>query len=669
MQSRARSGALLLSALILSLLTALWAETVEAEAASGPPIEAFARLPAVQGPALSPDGRHLALLQPHEGRYQPVLLALDKSGRPVQRLRIEPGEEMIDILGVAWSGDRWLLIRGLGSRPFQSLPDNRLLVFDVERRRLYPAVRPPQAGGHSLRAKTASKVRRASVRLIDPLRYEPDRALVMVTGPAADGTQLWRLNLRSRSFDVVLKDGARQHLSLEADAHGALRLAMAAPSGRPEILYRKTPGDGWESLTPPIDPDAGDRVAGLTDDGTELWVLRPAEGRGRILHRFDPATARFSDPVLGPTKQDVATLLFDEGRGRRRLIGYRAQGAFERDIYLDADWAARQRRIDAHLPGSANRILGSAENNDRHILIAERGDRPEHYHIYDESTDTLTGLGSAYPELAALPLPHRRELAYPARDGAPIPAYLTIPHKGAPPFPAVLLVHGGPQSRVDAAFRYWPAFLASRGYLVLEPNFRGSSGYGEAWEAAGRGEWGGLMQRDVTDGARWLIEEGLARAGRLCILGGSYGGYAALAGAVETPDLYACAVAVNAVSDLERMVRDDRRIWPGAPWTRHIGNAEAGESRLQAASPVNGAAKIRAPVLLVHAEDDLRVPIDHSKAMAAAIEAVDDGQVDLVSLKAGGHPLTTETARQRFLEALEAFLADKLGPVRKAAAD
>lgn len=645
----------------LALLAPLWgAAAAWGETAEGPPIAAFARLPALNGPTISPDGRHLAMLHPHEGRYHPVLIALDEGGRPVRRLRIEPGEHIEDFVNVAWSGNRWLLIGGLGRRPFQSMPDNRLLIFDVERRRLYPAVRPPRAGGHSLRAKTASKLRRPSVRLVDPLRFRPARALVMVTGLEADGTQLWRLDLKSRSFDVVLDNGAR-HLSLDADAQGVLRLTKSAPQGRPEIFYRETPDDGWQNLTPPLDPDAGDRVAGLTGDGEALWVLRPAQGRGRRLYRFEPGTESFSGPLFGPTKQDVESLLFDEGRGRRRLIGYRAQGAFERDVYLDPAWSDRQRRIDTRLPESANRIVSSSETNDRHILIAERSDRPRHYYIYDETTKTLTELGSAYPELAAHALAQRRELAYPARDGTLIPAYLTMPLAGDPPFPAVVLVHGGPQSRVNAAFRYWPAFLASRGYLVLEPNFRGSSGYGEAWEAAGRGEWGALMQEDVADGANWLLEEELARAGGLCIMGGSYGGYAALMGAAETPELFACAVAVNAVSDLERMVRDDRRMWPGAPWTRYIGDDAAGANRLAAASPVTRAGRIDAPVLLVHAEDDLRVPVDHSETMAGAIQSA-GGRVELISLEAGGHPLVEEAARRKLLAALQTFLAARLEP-------
>lgn len=655
------------SALLVSLLLLLFTESARSEVAGAPPIEAFARLPALQGPTLSPDGRHIAFLQPHEGRYRPVLLALDEEGRPVRRLRIEPDDELVDVFDVAWSGNRWLLIGGLGTRPFKSLPDNRLLIFDLEKERLYPAIRSPRAGGHSLRARRASEVRRASIRLIEPLRFAPRQILAMVTRPEAGHTQIWRIDPESRSFDVVLDDGAR-HLSFDADTQGTLRLTMAATQGRPEIFYRKSPGEGWNSLTPPINPDSGDRVAGIADDGNGVWVLRPAEDRGRILHRFDPATGAFSEPLFGPTKQDVKHLLFERNRGQRRLIGYRLQDVFDRDIYLDPDWAARQRRIDSHLPDSVNRIVISSGSDERHILVAERNDRPKRYFVFDETRDFLAKLGDTYPALASRAFAQRRSVTYQARDGTSIPAYLTRPPNGSPPFPAVLLVHGGPQSRVDGAFAYWPAFLASRGYLVLEPNFRGSSGYGEAWTAAGRGEWGGLMQHDVTDGARWLVEDGLARSGRLCIMGGSYGGYAALVGAVETPDLYACAVAVNAVSDLERMVRDDRRNWPGAPWTRHIGNAAAGEDRLAAASPVNGAARIRAPVLLVHARDDLRVPFEHSRAMAAAIETA-GGSVELVPLEAGGHPLNTAAARRRLLGTLEAFLAETLGPVRKAAVE
>jgi len=647
-------------ALALGLALLVETSAAQGEETAPPPVEAFARLPGLQSPSLSPDGRHVAMLEPVDGRYRPGVLALDDTGRPHQRVRLEPPDGIVDIIDVEWSGNARLLISALGARPYRSLPDTRLLIFDLEGQRLYPAVRPPSPGGHSLRARRASERRRLSVRLVDPLRFDADNALAMVTGPEADGTQLWRLNLESRGYKVILDRGAR-HLSLKVDARGVLRLAMTAPRGRPEILYRGSAEGEWREITPHLDPDAGDRVPGLTESGKALWVLRPGKGRGRLLYRFDPETMAVSEPVLGPTAHDVDRLIFEKTPGRHRLIGYREEADFRRDRYLDPVWAGRQRQLDARLPGSVNRIVSSSTTADRHIVVAERADQPAHYYLYDAGSEKLRHLGATYPALAGTTLPAKRSVTYTARDGAAIPAYLTRPQAGEPPFPAIVLVHGGPQSRTDAAFQYWPAFLASRGYLVLEPNFRGSAGYGEAWEAAGRGEWGGLMQRDVADGARWLREQGLAAARRLCIMGGSYGGYAALVGVAQTPELYSCAVAVNAVSDLERMVRDDRRAWPGAPWTRYIGKASAGEERLEAASPVTQAARIQAPVLLIHARDDLRVPFAHSAEMARKLEEA-DGDVNLVALEAGGHPLKTGRARMRLLEAVDSFLARHLLP-------
>jgi len=629
-----------------------------APAAAEPPLEAFAELPAITRPALSPDGRHLAMLQGAEGRRLPVVVTFDDEGKPIRRVRLDPGREMVDIVDIDWSGSKRLLISGLGNRPFQELPDNRILVYSVDRQELSPLVRPPRAGGHSLRARRQSRVRRSSVRLVDPLRFIPDQAIAVVTGPEADGAQVWRINLDSHSQTTLVGDADR-YLSFQAGPEGELRLATRAPQGRTQLLYRADTGASWRMLTPPVDPAAGDRVAGISEDGSAILVLRPASGAGRILTRFDPETGRYSKPLFGPTGRDVVTLLTEDSPGRHRLVGYRASGHFRRDVYLDPAWAERQQRIDVALPESVNRIVESNTAATRHIVVAEAADRPRRYLIFDESANRMRDLGSSYPALEGIALPATRPVRYPAGDGTPIPAYLTLPQEGEPPFPAVVLVHGGPKSRVYQSFYYWVQFLASRGYAVLQPNFRGSDGYGAAWAAAGRREWGGLMQRDVDDGARWLAETRIAEFDRTCIMGGSYGGYAALMGVASSPDLYACAIAVNAVSDLKRMVRDDRRTYPGAPWTRFVGLGPDDEERLTRGSPLVQADRIAAPVLLVHARDDLRVPVIHSEAMADALESAGT-TVRLVRPSSGGHPLTSATARKMLLEAVETFLHQSL---------
>ena len=228
--------------------------------------------------------------------------------------------------------------------------------------------------------------------------------------------------------------------------------------------------------------------------------------------------------------------------------------------------------------------------------------------------------------------------------------------------PVVILPHGGPESRDVAEFDWLSQFLASRGYAVLQPQFRGSVGYGEKFRQAGYRQWGGLMQDDVSDGVRHLIATGVADPSRVCIVGASYGGYAALAGAAFTPELYACAVSISGVSDLPAMIGSTKKNYGSdsdsvAYWIDHIGPAT--DPNTIAKSPARSASTVRAPVLLLHGADDSVVPIQQSKAMQRAL--LEAGKpVTFVTLTGEDHWLSRSATRTRVLQELETFLAEHL---------
>jgi dipeptidyl aminopeptidase/acylaminoacyl peptidase len=255
-------------------------------------------------------------------------------------------------------------------------------------------------------------------------------------------------------------------------------------------------------------------------------------------------------------------------------------------------------------------------------------------------------------------------LTYPARDGVRIPAYLTLPSGEAHNLPLILLVHGGPGARDTMKFDWWAAFLAARGYAVLQPNFRGSSGYGGAWERAGLGEWGGVMQTDVEDGIAPLARAGIVDPTRVCIVGGSYGGYAALAGATLTPDRYRCAVSVAGISDLVEFVRL-RELQAGSAsmqadyWRRSIGDRRDQGAHMRAISPANLADRVQIPILLIHGTDDTVVPINQSRVMRDRLQAAGK-TVRYVELQGDDHWLSHAPTRVQMLRELDAFLAVNL---------
>nr|WP_243846446.1 alpha/beta fold hydrolase [Rhizomicrobium palustre] len=240
------------------------------------------------------------------------------------------------------------------------------------------------------------------------------------------------------------------------------------------------------------------------------------------------------------------------------------------------------------------------------------------------------------------------------------------PGKEAKNLPVVILPHGGPMARDDMSFNWEAQFLANRGYAVLQPNFRGSTGYGKAFKKAGYGQWGLKMQDDVTDGVKKLIADGIADPKRICIVGGSYGGYAALAGVSFTPELYACAAAWAPVTDLREQLADESRdsggsdAWLMSAESVYIGDRRNDATKLDAVSPALHAGKIKVPVLLVHGTADATVRISQSERMASALEKAKK-KVTFIKVDKETHYLQTAPSRILWLTELEKFLKANIG--------
>jgi dipeptidyl aminopeptidase/acylaminoacyl peptidase len=344
-------------------------------------------------------------------------------------------------------------------------------------------------------------------------------------------------------------------------------------------------------------------------------------------------------------------------------IGARIGGPEPRVHWFDATAEARYNALSRSFAGRDVSIYGRNAEGTRVIVGVGAHAAPTTYYLVDFSKGTADIVGEEYPALAGVTLGEVRTISYKARDGYEIPAYITLPPGvAAEKLPLVVMPHGGPESRDEPDFDPFAQFLATRGYAVLQPQFRGSTGFGEAHRQAGVRQWGGLMQDDVTDGVKALIEQGLADPRRVCIVGMSYGGYAALAGAAFTPDLYACAASVSGVSDLPAMLghvqrksgKDSDQL---AYWNGHIG--EASDRRVIDKSPARAAANVRVPILLVHGVDDVVVPLSQSETMARALK--DAGKsFRLVKMTGEDHWLSRSETRLTVMEELETFLAANL---------
>ncbi len=258
-------------------------------------------------------------------------------------------------------------------------------------------------------------------------------------------------------------------------------------------------------------------------------------------------------------------------------------------------------------------------------------------------------------------------IEYKARDGLKIPALVTLPPQIQAPakLPLVVIPHGGPELYDAVGFDWMTQYFASRGYLVFQPNFRGSSGFGTAFRDAGYGEWGGKMQDDITDGVARLVKSNWADPDRICIIGVSYGGYAALAGGAYTPDLYRCVAAIAPVSDVEMMLQKIRKEVGSKSltlkyWEEYIGDLSEEKEKLRRISPANNATAFVAPVLLIHGDGDTVVPFVQSRKMEDALKAAGKS-VALVKLKGEDHWLSKSETRLQTLRELDRFVAETIG--------
>jgi dipeptidyl aminopeptidase/acylaminoacyl peptidase len=617
-------------------------------AAAQPSPAAFAALPAVQSPAISPDGERIAYIARTGGGtfVYAVRLATNQADAIIG---VDPSRAR----AVVWANDDTLILLAsetetvpFAARMVESLaPYGIDLAGDLRVRQL--AGSRAVGGGFFVRGRRLVGYDRATGRVLAPV-----------------GGVLYSVDAKNGDLDEVDDNtsGFTRDWVVDENAVPRYRLDYRDRMDYLQIL-RRTGNGLWETFVeqsldlPEID------LHGLNADG-ELVV----GGRPRDIGRYGLYTVSADGTrgraVYAQDALEVSDVYVDPYTNR--VVGAEAEG--ERPVWFDEELARQQATLEATFPGESPTILDWSQDRSRFIVQTERSDRAPLFYLFDAQERTADELASTYPALERTALPQRLPYSYEARDGVAIPAYLTRPLMVEGPVPLVVLPHRGPVGRDVDGFDWLAHFLASRGYAVLQPNYRGSDGYGRAWEEAGYGGWGiGVMQHDLIDGVAALVAAGIADPQRVCIVGASYGGYAALAGAVFTPQLYRCAASINGVADLRDMhvlytSRRDFRSAAVTYWERSVGveGERAARAALEAASPAHHVERVQAAVLLIHGRDDAVVPIGQSRGMERALRAAGK-TVQFVELEGEDHWLSDAPTRLQTLLALEAFLAQHLG--------
>jgi len=614
--------------------------------AAGPeiPAAAFAALPQVTDVELSPDGQLVAYLD--QRGTVPVVVVFDIAAKSYRRT--VPIAQVMTLRALHWADDGTLLMTLTEVRSRYTY--FRTIALDIV------------SGATRLLLMSGPRVWVTGADLVAWHTTNP-HSVIMSTFDYNEIDQSWVSEL----FRVDTSTGKGTALD-EGGAHWAQWVVNAAgdPVARAEwqpesdrfLVDAKTAG-GWRQILRRSDGQQWDLRA-LSQDGKSAIATGPGpDGIVRLWAiALDGSGIRDLMPDLST---DVVDVILDRFSGVP--VGVNLGGTDSKVRWLDRAAQARYDSIARAFPGLDVSVYGYSRDGRRVLAEVEDRSHPPIYYLVDFDTGRADPLGDAYPALEKVTLGPVHRITYAARDGTAIPAFLTLPPgKTAKDIPMVVLPHGGPAANDTSGFDWLAQSLAVRGYAVLQPEFRGSTGFGEAFRNAGRRQWGRLMQDDVTDGVNAMIREGIADPRRICIVGASYGGYAALAGAAFTPHLYACAVSINGVSDLPAMLHfeEDQAGSDSdvvAYWKSDIGSAF--DRNVIDRSPAKAAADITVPVLLLHAADDTVVPIQQSQEMASALTALGK-PVTLIKLQGEDHWLSKATTRLEVLEDTDRFLRQYL---------
>lgn len=424
--------------------------------------------------------------------------------------------------------------------------------------------------------------------------------------------------------------------------------------------YRPSMKDKWQPLAkfPVLDVEWVPLY--LTRDERSLVVVSSKDRDTGAIYRYSLDEKRIVDMMAGHPTEDINVDRRDDDTDEYQRVT--TFGMKPQINWFDARWASLQKAVDTVLPGRVNWLTG--DSNGR-VLVHSASDRdPGHWYLLNTKTTSMVSVARVKPDIDPEQMSPMRVVRYTAPDGQSIPAYLTLPRQANGKLPAVVLIHGGPVVRDEWDWDAEVQMIASRGYAVLQPQFRGSSGFGKKFEEAGYRQWGLAMQDDITAGAQWLVSEGIADPARMCVYGASYGGYAALWALAKTPNLFRCGISFAGVSDLNYMFKDDSDVNDRALGRlfrrKTIGDPRALRKQFDEVSPLKHAAQIKAPLLIAHGDRDGRVPIEHSEKMVEALKETGKAY-EWVVLKGEGHGIGKPENQQLFFRALFAFLAKNTG--------
>lgn len=608
------------------------------------PLSIYGSLPSVSRVQLSPSGDKVAMVKNNKGT---LVLIIHNLKTETNRYILQADNVDVRLNWYAWANDDVLLVSAAypTKQRTTKYTSTRLHKFDLTK-----------TDGLKLlvRARHSRKERTAQFQdnVISFLPHQPDKILMAIDYDLANKPSVYEVNVKTNKRKRIKK--ARGYMiDWVADQQGRARISY----GRDEtkIFYKLYDYEGnvirdlWSYEV--FEKDVV-HILGFDLDPNILYIRALHQGRYAVfkVNVTDPSLSR--DLIYADEKYDVDGSLIYSPK-THAVVGLSHSSSDDNKTYWDADYIAFKKALNMAIPDAENTIISMSSDLNKYILLSRSNKTAGDYYLGDRKNKSLQYLASLYPQINESNYATKQLVHYKARDGVEIEAYLTKPISMAKDIklPAIIFPHGGPMSRDFSGFDYWSELFANRGYVVFQPNFRGSSGYGYEFEMASIEGWGKAMQDDLQDAANWLSEQNIIDSNKVCIAGASYGGYAALMAAVKHSETFKCAASFAGVSDIELIVSNARKFTNSDVVKKQFGTDS---DELEASSPVNFAKEINIPILLIHGTDDRVVPIRHSRNMADELEDYDK-EVRYVEIENANHHLSVQSHRLQTLEEMVSF--------------
>jgi dipeptidyl aminopeptidase/acylaminoacyl peptidase len=624
------------------------------------PLDHFTQMPMVSSPSISPDGKNIAVILNQGELTQVAVMPFNDSSNV--KVILQLGNDKYRIDNLYWGNDERILVSV--TQPF-NIQNSRYRTthlysakidgtdaFEIRKRN---------------RKKTAVAFYYNSPNVLSLLQDDPNHILVTINDPR-DGnySSVFKVDINDGSFDKYLPNSKRI-VSWGVNTNGEVLLAVGIDKNpKKDIKYiytRKTSDDDWKLVKTREAYKSHTFGVIMYEQKTNSiivnsdYIENDNEKPKDSLWRYYIDTEKFELLGRAPGNFDVTGAIIRTEGNNREVIGYKYNDGFMRYVYFDkkSDAFARQIRSLFAKKGLQANIYDWDRTKGRFIISSISDSKPEQYYTFDKKTKKLQAWYGQYPQLSKFELSKVEPFDFKARDGMNLHGYLTLPKNIENP-PVILFPHGGPYARDSQYFDTFVQMFASRGFAVLQVNFRGSTGYGNRYHTSGYMQWGKKMQTDLLDAMQWVKDSGKANTDKSCIVGASYGGYTALVAGFQTPDMFKCIISIAGISDMEQQIKH----WERFGSDGYVDNAVSSDPKeMFEVSPINHVNKFKVPVLLIHGHADTRVSYYQSERMYEALKDANK-EVEYEVFKFGTHHLNDAANRSKAMTMMESFITEHL---------